>query len=118
MDLSKKFRSESKWEYIVSLEVAEHLPKQFEKIFIENLHENNTKGIILSWALVGQGGHGHFNERNNDYVKTLFKQLGYYNDVNEEILLRNKATVPWFKNTVMIFKRKWFLENNIMFIFS
>ena len=109
LDLSKTFKSEKKWEYIVSLEVAEHLPQKFEKTFIENLHENNTKGIILSWAVIGQGGHGHFNERNNDYVKNLFEQLGYYNDDNEENILRNNASVRWFKNTIMIFKKKLFL---------
>ena len=71
LDLTKKFVSETKWEYIISLEVGEHLPKKFEKIFIQNLDDNNTKGIILSWALDGQGGYGHFNERNNDYIKNI-----------------------------------------------
>ena len=106
LDLTKKFVSETKWEYIISLEVGEHLPKKFEKIFIQNLDDNNTKGIILSWALVGQGGYGHFNERNNDYIKNIFTKLGYYNDINAETYLRNNAIVDWFKNTIMVFKKK------------
>jgi hypothetical protein len=51
--------------------VAEHIPPEYESIFIENLISCNRKGIILSWAIPGQGGHGHFNEKPNDYVIDL-----------------------------------------------
>ena len=46
----------------MSLEVGEHLPKEFEDIFINNLDNNNNYGIVLSWAIKGQGGYGHYNE--------------------------------------------------------
>ena len=39
----------------MSLEVGEHLPQEFENIFIHNLHNNNKSGILLSWAIKGQG---------------------------------------------------------------
>lgn len=71
----------------MSLEVGEHLPPQFEDIFIQNLHNNNKHGIVLSWAVKGQGGHGHFNEQNNDYVKSKICDLGYVNDVKSENIL-------------------------------
>jgi hypothetical protein len=45
-------------------------------------------------------------KRNNDYVKNLFEKLGYYNDINEENIMRNNASVRWFNNTIMIFKKK------------
>lgn len=92
-------------EFVMSLEVAEHLPKKFENIFIENLHKHNTKGIIMSWAIVGQGGDGHYNEQNNDYVKQIFADLGYKNNIQEENELRANSILPWFKNTIMIFER-------------
>lgn len=88
---------------VLSLEVGEHLPPQFESIFIDNLHKHNTKAIIVSWAIEGQGGHGHFNERNNSYIKQKFLDLGYLNDVDEEKLLRKASSLPWFKNTIMVF---------------
>jgi len=105
LDLSKEFVAPRPWEYILSLEVGEHLPPKFEDIFIRNLHKNNSKGVILSWAVEGQGGIGHFNCRNNDYIKEIFNTLGYHNDVDAEIKLRNGARVEWFKDTVMVFKK-------------
>jgi hypothetical protein len=92
---------------VLSLEVAEHLPVQYEDIFINNLDKLNKKGIVLSWALEGQGGDGHVNEKNNNYVKEKFKKLGYLNDVNAENKLRNATTNAWwFKKTIMVFRKK------------
>ena len=59
-------------DWVMSLEVGEHLPKAFEEAFIEICRP--SRGIVLSWALEGQGGTGHVNERNNDYVKEDVRQ--------------------------------------------
>lgn len=104
LDLSKTFFLEKK-EYVLSLEVGEHIPKNYEDIFINNLHNHNKNGIILSWAIIGQGGDGHFNCQNNDYIKEKFLNLGYYNDIEEEQFLRQNSSFSWFKNTIMVFKR-------------
>lgn len=105
LDLSIPFKFSESIDWVMSLEVGEHLPKQFEDIFIFNLHNNNKTGIVLSWALEGQGGYGHFNERNNDYIKNKICSLGYTNDVAAENFLRSNATLWWFRNTVMVFRK-------------
>lgn len=105
LDLSEPINFETKYDWILSLEVGEHLPSQYEDIFINNLHNNNNKGIILSWAIKGQGGHGHVNEQNNDYIKAKFQNLGYINDIQNEQLLRSVATLFWFRNTIMVFRK-------------
>ena len=105
MDLSKPIILDTKFDWVLSLEVGEHLPSQFEDIFIENLHKNNTKGIVCSWAIKGQGGLGHVNCQNNDYIKDRFSKLGYKNDIESENKMRNKSKLPWFKNTIMVFKK-------------
>lgn len=105
-DLSKPFYLEKKFDWVVSLEVGEHLPHQYETIFIENLINHAKKGIILSWAVKGQGGTGHFNEQNNDYIKNIFSKYGFINDLVTENFLRDQASVGWFKNTIMVFRRK------------
>lgn len=104
LDLSKTFNLKQK-EYVITLEVGEHIPKLFEEVFIDNIHRHNTKGIILSWAVVGQGGDGHVNCQNNDYIKEIFKNLGYTNDIEEELYLRYNSTFDWFRNTIMVFKK-------------
>ncbi len=40
----------NKYDWIISLEVAEHIPAQFESIYIDNLVKHAKEGIILSWA--------------------------------------------------------------------
>ena len=85
LDLSKPIVFNEPFDWVISLEVGEHLPSKFEDIFINNLHNNNKHGIILSWAIKGQGGHGHFNEQNNDYIKSKICKLGYINDIESEI---------------------------------
>lgn len=105
IDLSIPINLEKRFDWVLSLEVGEHLPKKFEKIFVENLHKHNIRGIVLSWAVKGQGGFGHFNCQNNDYVKTMMAEYGYTNDVEAEEYLRKLSFLPWFKNTVMVFRR-------------
>ena len=106
LDLAVPSVLEKSYDWVLSLEVAEHLPSQYERIFCKNLHNNNASGIVMSWAVEGQGGHGHFNERNNDYVKEIFEDLGYENDTESEIVLRNASTLWWFKKTIMVFRKK------------
>jgi cyclopropane fatty-acyl-phospholipid synthase-like methyltransferase len=104
LDLSSPVDLQKHYDWVMSLEVGEHLPKQYEAIFIENLVRHVKDGLILSWAVKGQGGTGHFNEQNNDYIKQIFANMGWYNDLEAENHLRELAAVHWFKNTVMVFR--------------
>lgn len=106
LDLSQPFHLEECFDWVLSLEVGEHVPKEYERIFIENLHKHNRKGIVLSWAEKGQGGFGHFNEQDNSYIKEIMAQYGYENDLEAENTLRKTAQLPWFKNTIMVFRKK------------
>ena len=105
LDLSVPKQFNTPFDWVMSLEVGEHLPKEFEDIFINNLHNNNQFGIILSWAVEGQGGYGHFNEQNNDYLKSKICKLGYTNDIDVENTLREQSSAGWFKNTIMVFRK-------------
>lgn len=104
MDLSVPVDLGQQFDWVHSLETGEHLPKQYERIFIENLLRHAKDGLVLSWAREGQGGVGHFNERNNDYVKGVLADLGWYSDLEAEERLRSQANVEWFKNTMMVFR--------------
>lgn len=107
LDLSEPFQLDRTFDWVLSLEVGEHLPQQYEKIFIENLMRHANKGIILSWAIKHQGGTGHFNEQNNDYIKARFASYGYSNDLEAEQKLRDKTDPrwPWFKKSLMVFRK-------------
>jgi cyclopropane fatty-acyl-phospholipid synthase-like methyltransferase len=94
-----------KRDWAISLEVGEHIPNEFEDIFIANLHKLNTKGIIISWAIPGQLGDGHVNTQSNEYIKDIFLKLGYTNRVDIETSLREASELWWYKNTIMVFEK-------------
>jgi len=103
LDLSKEFDLGKQYECVISLEVGEHIPPEYEQIFIDNITKHSKQCIILSWALPGQGGAGHVNERDNSYIKNEFQKRGYKSWDEAENLFRNAATFSWFKNTIMVF---------------
>lgn len=79
-DLTKNIVN--KCEFSQSFEVGEHIPKDKMNIFIDNICNNSEKGVILSWASKGQGGDGHINEQNNDYIIKKFEKRGFkYNEI-------------------------------------
>ena len=105
LDLSQPVELLKRYDWVLSLEVGDNIPQELENVFIENLHRHNIKGIVLSWAIRGQGGFGHFNERDNDHIKGIMAQYGYWNDVAAEKSLRERASQSWFKNSLMVFRR-------------
>lgn len=104
LDLSQSFDLKKKFDCVLSLEVGEHIPKQYEEIFIDNLIRHSRNKIILSWAVEGQAGDGHINCRNNDYIIEKFKEKGF--QLNEEYTkqIREKDVV-WFKYTIFVFDK-------------
>lgn len=80
-----------KVDWVWTSEVGEHIPHELEKEFIGNIHATNCKGIVLSWAKLGQNGRLHVNTHSSEYLDALFVQLGYR--INEEIgqMLRTRG---------------------------
>jgi hypothetical protein len=104
-DLTKPL-SFKRTDYVISAEVGEHIPNQFEQQVIQNLHAHNCKGIVLTWAVLGQGGNGHVNCHSNDYIMNLFENLGYkYNNRISQLLRNNHTDHYWFAGSAMVFDR-------------
>ena len=98
-------------DWVMSIEVAEHIDHEDgEAIFLYNLDNLNTRGVVLSWAREGQFGHGHVNERNEDYVLCVMQLLGYDYDEEQSIELRAavstiNACCNWLEQSVYVFTR-------------
>ena len=93
----------------ICLEVGEHIPKQYESIFLDNITSLTTNKIILSWAIIGQLGDGHVNCMNNDEVILKMDELGFKYLENDSIDARNSVSrfiASWFLKTIMIFQKK------------
>jgi len=89
---------------VVSLEVGEHIPRHFESVFINNIIDSTRRFIILSWAVEGQGGVGHINCRNNDFIIDKLTNKGFTYKRKSSIILRYCARLEWFKKTIMVYE--------------
>ena len=97
-------------DWVLCLEVGEHIPHRYENTFIENLDRHNKKGIVLSWAVRGQKGDGHVNCLNNNEVIPMIERLGYELDAKASMKLRESCSLYpkdgyWFRDTLMVFRR-------------
>lgn len=92
-------------ELVISIEVGEHIPKEFEQTFIDNITKSATKNIIISWAIVGQSGTGHVNCQNNDYIISEITKRGWVFDAETTNAVRAKMPPLWIKNTIMFFNK-------------
>lgn len=104
LNLAEPFQLE-KVDCVLCLEVGEHIPKRYEDILLTNIKNNCSNLLILSWGIEGQPGEGHVNCRNNDYIKNKLTILGFSCIPEEDVFLRERSTFPWFKNTIMVFKK-------------
>jgi len=103
LDLSQEFDLGKKYECVISLEVGEHIPKDKEQIYLDNLDRHSSQCIILSWALPGQGGDGHVNELPNEYIISEMEKRGYSHFEEASLHFREVANLWWFKKTIMVF---------------
>lgn len=93
------------FDLVFCLEVGEHIPSQYEQAFIDNICRAAKNDIVLSWAVEGQGGDGHVNCKNNDYVINQMLTRGFKIEKEYTNFLRAQSRLPWFKNTIMYFKK-------------
>ncbi len=75
-DLKKPFHTTQRFDLVVSLEVAEHLPATSADVFVRTLTELGST-ILFSAAIPHQGGTHHVNEQWPEYWAAMFRARGY-----------------------------------------
>ena len=93
---------ENVWVY--SLEVGEHLPKDKEDTFLDLLTKGD--GLIVSWAIPGQGGDGHINEQEVSYIRKKIEDRGFVYDADATKKMRDSARIAHFVHNIMVFHRE------------
>lgn len=106
-DLTKPFDLKRRGS-VLSLEVAEHLPKSAEQTFLDTITNHCNGDLIFSWALTGQPGVGHVNCVDQNYAISEIERRGFIflpiqtQDARENI----DECCNWFQRTMLIFKKK------------
>lgn len=104
-DLSEPVELDDKFDLVISLEVAEHIPEEKADIFIDSLCRHGET-VLFSAAIPGQGGVGHLNEQHHFYWHKKFQERGYkYFDIIRP-LIKDKKEVPfWYRNNIFLYEK-------------
>lgn len=96
-------------DWVMSLEVGEHMPASCISGYLANLDRHARKGIIISWStssMHSQLPGGHVSARSNQQVEDMMAFLGYSVLREESELLRRHANEWYYRNNVRIFARQ------------
>jgi cyclopropane fatty-acyl-phospholipid synthase-like methyltransferase len=94
------------FDVVISMEVAEHLPRSAADRFIDFL-TTSGRTIVFTAATPGQGGVGHVNEQSHEYWTKKFQDRGF--TLRKDLSLawrdewRARGTANWYFGNVMIF---------------
>ena len=90
----------------MSIEVAEHIPAEYEEAFISNLVNSARHLIFLSWGVPDQRGEGHVNGQLGEDVVKKMNQRGWkrHNDYTQR--LQNDAEFEWLRKNVQVFNKE------------
>lgn len=105
LDLSEPQDLGPPWQWVLSLEVGEHIPAEFATAFLDNVAQHASAGVVLSWAVPGQPGCGHVNCRSNAWVVAEMARRDFRADWPETQRLRAAAVLPWFRETLLVLRR-------------
>ncbi|MAK61233.1 MAG: hypothetical protein CMK09_09670 [Ponticaulis sp.] len=101
-DLAKPFDLERRFDLVTTLEVAEHLPPDASRRFVDSLVRHGDR-ILFSAAPPGQGGERHVNEQSLEFWRSLFAEHGYVPfDFLRPLVSDDKSIEPWYRyNTIL-----------------
>jgi len=107
VDFQKSNDLPKKYDIVVCLEIAEHLPEGHADIFIANLIIHAETCVLFSAATPGQGGDGHVNEQPHSYWHNKFKNHGFaVKDTVRPLIAKNKKVPFWYRNNIFCYERK------------
>ncbi len=101
-DLSKPLSLDRRFDLVVSLEVAEHLPEASASVFVDSLTALGST-VLFSAAAPMQGGTNHLNEQWPRYWAALFADRGFKALDWVRPLIWNNDRVEWYyaQNTIL-----------------
>jgi hypothetical protein len=102
-DLTQRVSLDSKFDLAMSLEVAEHLPRERAPTFVEDL-TRLAPVVLFSAAIPRQGGTGHVNEQWPAYWAELFDRYRYTPiDAIRPLVWNDVRVERWYCQNVIIY---------------
>lgn len=105
-DLKEELFIGKRFDLVISLEVAEHLPSESADSYIQTL-VNHGDTILFSAAIKNQGGQNHINEQNFSYWQEKFGDHGYkFYDLIRPQVWWNKNVDWWYAQNIFVVSKK------------
>jgi hypothetical protein len=102
-DLTRPVALDRRFDLVISLEVAEHLPASAAETFVESLARLGPL-VLFSAAVPFQGGLHHVNERWPEYWAELFDRRGYaVADPLRPRLWNDPQVLVWYAQNALLY---------------
>jgi len=110
-DLGRPLALWRKFDWVLCVEVAEHIPPDLTGVFLRNLDAHTGEGLILTWARPGLQGLGSTNPQSETEVLRLVAQnTGLHLDRDLTAQLRAASQVAHLAESILVLVRKPPLE--------
>jgi len=113
-DITRKINLNKKFDLVLCIEVAEHIPNSKSNILVNNLTSFGDT-ILFTAAKKGQGGTDHINEQPSEFWINLFKRNSFILDAKTteklKIFCQKKKCIWWITNNLLIFRKEKFNHN-------
>jgi len=92
-------------DFVLTFEMAEHIPRQFQGQLLQSIDRAATRGVIISWGTT-KGGVGHVNPMSVSAVQNLFCKRGFHLHSVPTRQLRQSSTYWYFKRNILVMERR------------
>ena len=93
-----------KGDWVLSLEVAEHIPPEYTDHYLRNICCSCTVGAVLSWARPSQtGGLGHVNTKHQEDAIKAMERWGFRVDVDATKEVQAAASMKHFQANTIVY---------------
>lgn len=92
------------FDWILCLEVGEHVPKQFARVLLGNLRRHAKSGLIMSWSEDWEGiGHVNCLSR-QEFVAMVQVETGFVLDATATQAVKDMCEIDYIARTIAIFR--------------
>ncbi len=111
-DLRKPFAVDREFDLVMSLEVAEHLPRVCERDFVESLSKLGP-AILFAAGAPTRSGVGHVNEQWPSHWAALFSEQGYQAiDCVRPRVWDNQEVAWWYAQDTLLYVHEELIEQS------
>jgi len=92
------------FDWVMCLEVGEHIPQQYATTLLRNLRRHATKGLVMSWSDDWEGI-GHINcLSQDDFVALVQRETGLHFDAAATQVVKQGCEIDYIGRTIAVFR--------------